>query len=189
MPYYQQAIRRYQQMLQSSGTVDAIASIHDSLSGVYFGQGKLEEAQKEIQEIIRLKPSHPDAHYNLAQIYEKRGMKKEAAEAYQQEIESNPDNFKAYNDLALLLRQEGQHERAIPLLQKAVRIQPDIFGPHYLLAESLLQTGGDLQTARTNAEKAVSLNPGFRRGYLLLAEIYSKLGMTKEAEQARRTAG
>jgi tetratricopeptide (TPR) repeat protein len=186
MPYYRMAIERYQQMLQSSTTIDAIVSIHDSLSGVYFGQGKLEEARKEILEILRLKPNHPDANFNLAQIYERQGRIQEAADAYQEEIRQNPENFKAYNDLALLLRKEGQFGLAVPLLQKVVSIQPDQFGPHYLLAETLMQSGGSLEAARASAERAVALNPGFKRGYLLLSEIYSRLGMRKEAEQAHR---
>ncbi len=188
-PYYENAMERYRQMLNSSSTVEAIVSIHDSLSGLYFGQGKIDEAEKEIREILRLNPKHPEAHYNLAQVYEKRGELRMAAEEYQKEIEANPSNFKAYNDLALLLRGTGNFRDAVSLLREAVRLQPENFGVCYLLADSLTQSGGDLQQARELAEKAVRLNPQFRRGYTLLAEIYSKLGMSREAAAASQAAG
>jgi len=188
-PYYAKAMERYRQMLNSSSTVEAIVSIHDSLSGLYFGQGKIDEAEKEIREILRLSPKHPEAHYNMAQVHEKKAELRKATEEYQKEIQYNPTNFKAYNDLALLLRQTGNFLDSVPVLQDAVRIQPENFGACFLLADSLVQSGGDLQQARTLAEKAVSLNPQFRRGYVLLADIYSKLGMSREAAAANRAAG
>lgn len=188
LPYYQQAIGRYNEMLKSSSTVDAIVSIRDSLSGALFSQGKISEAEEQVREIIKLKPNYPDAHYNMGQIYEARGMPADAAREYQQEIQYNPTNFKAYNDYALLLRQQGQFGPSVSVLEQAVRIQPESFASHYLLADSLMQANGNIQEARANAEQAVSLNPSFRKGFILLVDIYSRLGMSKEASQARSAA-
>jgi arylsulfatase A-like enzyme/Tfp pilus assembly protein PilF len=176
MVYYRQAIDRYKEMLKSSTTVDSIVSIHEALSGVYFGQGKIDEAEAEIKEIIRLKPGHSDAHYNLAQIYEKRGALKQAVEEYNEEIRYNPSNFKAYNDLALLLRQTDHQAEAVPVLQRAVQLNPSNFGVCFMLADSLLQTGGNLQEARQFAERAVQMNPSFQRAHDLLAEINRRIG-------------
>lgn len=169
--YYHQAIARYEEMLQSSTTVDAIVSIHDTMSGVYFSEGKLDEAQREIEALVKLQPGRPDAHYNLAQIYEKRGDAQKAEEEYRNEIRYNPSNVKAYNDLAVLLWESKQYDRAVPALQELLKLQPDSFAGCYMLADSLLQTGGDLQQARELAERAAQINPQFRRATDLLAEI------------------
>jgi arylsulfatase A-like enzyme/Tfp pilus assembly protein PilF len=173
--YYHRAIRRYEEMLQSSTTVDAIASIHDTMSGVYFSEGKLDDAQREIEALVRLQPGRPDAHYNLAQIYETRGEAQKAEEEYRNEIRYNPTNMKAYNDLAVLLWESKQFDRAVPALQDLLKLQPDSFAGCYMLADSMLQTGGDLQQARSLAERAVQINPQFRRAAELLAEIKRRL--------------
>src|SRR5262249_27864930 len=152
---------------------------HDTLSGVYFSEGNIDAAEKEIREVIRLSPGHPDAHYNLAQVYEHRNEPQKALEEYQAEIRYNPTNNKAYNDLSVLLIGEKQYSAAVPVLRELIRIQPDNFAGCYMLAESLMQTGGDPQEALMLARRSVQINPQFQRGYALIEEIQRQTGVSK----------
>ena len=176
--YFKKAIHRYEEMMKSSKTVEALVSIHDALLNVYFSQGQWPEAEKAIQEILRLKPDQLDAHFNLAQIYEKTGRLEQAYNEYRSEIQIHPDNFRAYVDFAILLRAQNRYQEAVAILEKAVPLQPSHYGAKFLLADSIVESGGNLQHARTMAQQALELNPQNPRAKQLLNAINSRIGQS-----------
>ena len=55
--------------------------VHSNLALVYQRQGKPEEAMKEAQTSVRLKPDDPRAHIMLAEIYAEQHKKSDASRA------------------------------------------------------------------------------------------------------------
>ena len=64
-------------------------------------QGRFEEAIKEYQTAIKLKPDYAKAYNNLGTAYYDRGRLDEAIKEYQTAIKLQPDYADAHRNLAL----------------------------------------------------------------------------------------
>jgi Flp pilus assembly protein TadD len=54
--------------------------LHNNLGVAYQEQGRLDDAIKEYQTAINLKPDYADAHNNLGAAHKKKGRLKDSAE-------------------------------------------------------------------------------------------------------------
>lgn len=67
------------------------ASIHRERAQFYEGLGKIEEAIREYQAALRMRPDDPALYTALALVYEKAGKFPEAAEAYERSLDLELD--------------------------------------------------------------------------------------------------
>jgi Flp pilus assembly protein TadD len=65
--------------------------------------GQTEEAIRQFQETIRLKPDHADAHYNLGVALGKKGQIDEAIRQYQETLRLKPGYTASRKNLAMAL--------------------------------------------------------------------------------------
>jgi hypothetical protein len=77
---------------------------HNNLGAALLNQGQIEEATRQLQEAIRLKPAFADAHNNLGNALAKQGQIAEAILQFQEALRLNPDYAQARNNLARALR-------------------------------------------------------------------------------------
>lgn len=68
---------------------------------LYFNQ-KYDEAIREYEEVIKLKPNYAKAHYGLARVYKQKRMYDEAINEYKKAIEIMPSYKSAHMDLGFL---------------------------------------------------------------------------------------
>jgi hypothetical protein len=98
---------------------------HKNLGAALYQQGQIDEAIRQFQEGVRLKPDDADTHYNLGVALDKQGQIDEAIRQFQEAIRLKPDLAPAHNNLGTALGLTGQTDEAIRQFQEALRLKPD----------------------------------------------------------------
>src|SRR5262249_16106186 len=120
-------------------------------------------------------------NYILAENYYKK-----AIELAEREGQAAPE---PYLDLAYLLLFSNQKEppaRALDYKRNAIAINSKIVDAHYVWGKALLKLDG-YSEANEELLIATRLNAKDGRPYLLLAQVYDRLGNTAKAREARQS--
>ena len=115
----------------------------------HLGQGqkflqdqKLDEAQKEFQETVRLAPESPPAHFWLGRVYFYREDKGQAEKSFKKVLELEPDNYHAMAWLGKLYSfDKDKLEQAQSYLQKALEASPENLEAHFDLGRIYAMQG------------------------------------------------
>lgn len=97
---------------------------HRNLGAMYFLDGKMNEAEEEFKESLKLNPKEQMAHNNLGLIYMNRGNLEEAEKEYDKELENNPTYDNAYLNKGILYYKLGKFYEAIDAWKMALKINP-----------------------------------------------------------------
>lgn len=84
--------------------------------------GRIDEAEKEYREVIRINPDNALAHNNLGILLANLKRFKEAEEEYREAIRINPDYAKAHGNLGILYSVTKRPEDAKEELEIAKRL-------------------------------------------------------------------
>ena len=93
---------------------------HNNLGLALYQKGQIDEAIRQYQEAVRIKPGLLNAHYNLGVAFDLKGQKDEAIRQFQEAIAVKPDNAAARKHLGLALYQKGQIDEAIRQYQEVI---------------------------------------------------------------------
>ncbi len=117
-----------------------IPKYHQALGQAYLETDKLDAAEDELLQALRLDPQLEDALTLLANVYQKRGTPQTAVPLYRRSIELRR-NVYALSNLGAVLAQTGDLSQAIATLEEA--IQEDAAYPNawYGLGFALYKTG------------------------------------------------
>jgi Flp pilus assembly protein TadD len=117
--------------LRRSLALREYASTRNNLGGLLEIEGRLDEAEREYQQALRLKPDLRQALANLGELYVKQGRYKDALPPLRRVFQSSPDLPRLRANLGRALRQRGDElarigsiAEAEALRQEASRIQP-----------------------------------------------------------------
>jgi tetratricopeptide (TPR) repeat protein len=182
--YFARAVKPVEDSLESTHEPRPRSKLYAARAEMYFGAGKLADAERDLRAAITLTPRAPDLHFNLAQVYEGLKDVPDAIASYQLETEIAPSNFGACLNLGLLHFQAGHVEAAAACFQRLLQLRPGEPHASFLLAETYARTGNNLEQALQLVRQGLSQMPDYKHGYVLMAEIYRKLGRAKEADEA-----
>jgi tetratricopeptide (TPR) repeat protein/predicted Ser/Thr protein kinase len=102
---------------------------HEGRAVSYLALGKYEEAEKDMDLVIRARPTS-DAYSNRGSIRGHRGLWREALEDHRKALEISPDNAGAHFNLGNLHHRQGDYADAAAAYRRAIdlgRIQADGF--------------------------------------------------------------
>jgi len=104
-------------------------------------QGKLDEAEAECREVIRLDPTDARAHDNLGDILRKQGKLDAAVAEYREAIRLDPTDASPHGGLATILGKQGKLNEAEAACREAIRLDPKFAWAHGILAITLRKQG------------------------------------------------
>ncbi|HVN80304.1 MAG TPA: tetratricopeptide repeat protein [Terriglobia bacterium] len=145
--------------------------------------GNLEQAAREYQQILMMRPEMPEVLNNLGVILQTLGDSMSARKKYEAALRVEPDFDAALNNLASLLYSEGEYSRARDLWLKAVAKDPLDAELRVNLALGYLKTGEPDKSIRS-LRKALTLNPKHSAAHYVLGEILQEQGDYEGALQA-----
>ena len=97
-------------------------TIHANRGVSYLWQGKLDEAEKDLREAIRLKPEHFNAHADLAEVYKRQKKVVEACERLDEAIRLQQGLAFLYRSRAQVHVQLEQPQDALDDLRQALQL-------------------------------------------------------------------
>jgi tetratricopeptide (TPR) repeat protein len=133
---------------------------------------------------IKVTDNNYMVHNNLGNIYFNRGLLGEAIKHYSESLRINPAFALAHNNLGAALFRNENIEKAIFHFRAATRLEPDYNDArnnlnktralkHYKSGNYHL-TNGELDQARKQYQKALSIQPKYIPALNQLAEVYAR---------------
>ena len=180
-------------LFHESLTLDPrLATAHVRLAALALRRGDFNAVNGELDAALRLDPGVPDANLIKGQLLESQNRIDEAAQAYRNELSSSPNSLPAAISLSRLEGRRGRTAEQERVLRNAIQANPRSPGPYLVLAMSFLQRGERYAEGAELAELALQQGPkgeDLRIAYLLLANLYARLGNSeRESEYSRLAA-
>lgn len=155
---------------------DALETALYYLGSGYNSQNRYLDAIQALARAIKINPTDADAFYQLALANQKVGQYDQAIQYYQEAVRFVPDFAEAYQGLqnsytalkkpdyaiyahGMFAFSTKDYKTARAELEKATASLPD-FAPAFLGLGLTDEKLGDLQSAKTNLERAVQIDPG-----------------------------
>ena len=104
-----------------------------SVTPTELQQGRHQEAEAKLREIIRLEPKNADAHNNLGVALNRQGSYQEAEAVLKQAIRLNPEDANAHSNLGIALWEQGHHQEAEAAFRHALKLNPQLEAASYNL--------------------------------------------------------
>jgi tetratricopeptide (TPR) repeat protein len=156
-----------------------------NLGGVYFSQGRYNDALAQYEHILAVNPdsqeAHAIAHTTIGLILHKQGHTEKAFEHLQQALEINPHYARGHYNLGLVLLHGGELNEAVACLQKAIDLEPDYATAHCDLAAAYLMLFR-FDDALKHARRAEAIRPDNPLAYYNQMEALMQLGQVEEAK-------
>jgi tetratricopeptide (TPR) repeat protein len=175
---YDLAIGAYRAFLkQQPSNVAARAALGAAL----YSRGKLQDARKELEEVVRVAPKTPRANYTLGAVLFEQKAYEDARSRLERELALDPRCTPCLSRLAHIAYLEGDDARCESWLAKATAIdQADIEAQ--LVAGMLALRGRRYDAAIEHLSRVVARSPDFPTARYQLATAYRRAG---NAERAR----
>lgn len=167
---YAEAAARLEQLLPQ---VRNSFEVHEMLGLSYASLSRDQDAIRELQSAVRLRPGSAEARTNLAASLSHAGETELAGEQFRKALALEPDNYTANHNLGEYYVGTGKLAEAVPLLAHAQKINPAAYDNGYDLATAQLLTGNLLE-ARQVAEKLLALRD--------TGELHNLLGQIDEKQ-------
>lgn len=155
---------------------------YNGILTILLAQNNLPEAAKQLEQLKKIAPNHPQTKYLQAQLaYQQRDFK-QARELSQQLLKIAPGNPRGLQLAGAVELQLNSLLQAEALLAKAVQSAPDLVLARRLLILTYLRSG---QPAKALTALAPSLNKENvdPENYSVAGEVYLQNGDIKKAEE------
>ncbi len=146
----------------------------------YLDMGRNDLAIADEDQALALDPNQAGAYVVRGLAYSRKGGSNEAIADYSKAIVLKPGVPNAYSYRASAFLRQNRFDEAVADTTKALELQPESAAAHNDRAWAL-HLKGENALALPYAEKAVALGPGSAPAVETRAEIYEKLGRTRDA--------
>lgn len=155
---------------------------------IYFLNGQLPAAQKELALVLVQRPDMLEAHEALGLVHLEEKKYSLAVEEFQLALQQDPKRIKARHLLGIAFLEAGQSQRAISELKRALDLEPGNVASLTTLGQAYLKQN-DYPQALNPLKKAQSLAPQDPKVHRHLGMALAGLKRYPEALQAFLKAG
>jgi Flp pilus assembly protein TadD len=152
-----------------------------------LSEDKLDEAEKHIDEAMKLAPGHPDVLYVQGVLYLRRRNWTQAESTLEKATEVDPSLARAFAALGMALSNQGKYEAAIAPLEKSLQLDPTgTWETHWALAKAYYhhaQFGEALKTSQQALSESKGKAPEIE---LLVAQSLTAVGRYEDSARALR---
>lgn len=145
-------------------------SFRINLAMTLLRAGRSEEAEMELERVLRQQPTAPDAHYYLGVLAQGLGQLDRAEQHFVESIRWDPRHVRSRERLAELLITKGLGDDAVAHLERAISADPANSGLRVKLAMLLSTLGKDARSVEILRAAAAAL-PSNHEPRFLLARI------------------
>lgn len=147
--------------------------------------GRLEDARKAANAILKIHPREANALYLLGIIAHQQGDAKKAAQWFEKSHKADRNNPAAISGLGILRLEQGRNREAARFFEQVLKAMPNDPATHNNMALACERSGA-IEKALIHYGKAVQLAPGYGLARLSLAQALIRLERRDQAEQVLR---
>jgi Flp pilus assembly protein TadD len=137
---------------------------------------KLNDAEKYVNEAVRLAPGHPDVLFVQGVLYLRRQNWAEAQTALAKATQLDPSNARAFAALGMAYTNQGKYEDAIPPLEKSVQLQPGAWETQWTLGKAYYHHQQYEQALKASQQALADSNGKAPEIALLVAQSLTAVG-------------
>ncbi len=167
----------FEQVVQLDPDSDAS---HFELARIYVERGDFAAAERAAKRAAEINPANEWYWSTLLDIYKKTSNVKAMPQVFDELIRLQPGESSHYRDKAYALYLDQQYAASLAVYDTIA----ERFGAedgHFLTRSQIHMAQGNAPLAISELEALVSRQPTERKGYILLAELYTKTKQTKKA--------
>ena len=161
--------------------------LHHYMGTALAESGKVDRADAELREALRLRPHFFDATYDLGVLLDRRGETDAAIACLREAMELQPADPRASVTLGGVLAHQGHLDEAVATYREALRSHPNDADLHFNLGIALLRQRKD-DRAIFELTKATELRPWHADTYDILGGAFALRGDLDEAVVQYRKA-
>lgn len=161
------------------------ARAHQAMAENYYVLRRMQDAEKEYRDALKLRPGLPEAHLALGEVYAGAFQWPKAEEQFRLQVKLQPGNAEAAYRLGDALLEQGKAHEARAELVRADKLLPDMPETLYALGKAA-SLEGDTAAAEKEWTKLLSIEQQSSlaaQAHFGLAGIYRKQGKTAEAKR------
>ena len=157
------------------------------LSQIYAVLNRMSDASEILAKAVQQFPKYPDLQYHLGLLLMGEGNLEKAIDHLEQAVAINQTYTFAHYHLGNALSQAGNHKRAEDEFSKTIEMGFREASIYLDLAKSQF-LNEKMRDAEKTVQIALQLDTAFPEAYLLLGDIYDKLGNVELRDRARQNA-
>jgi len=157
---------------------------HQAMAENYYVLRRMQDAEKEYRDALRLRPGLPEAHLALGEVYAGAFKWEKAEEQFRLQTKLQPGNAEAAYRLGEALLEQGKAHEARAELLRSDRLMQDMPETLYALGKAA-SLDGDAAAAEKAWNKLLTIesqSPLAAQAHFGLAGLYRKQGKTAEAK-------
>lgn len=159
---------------------DHNATARALLGHVHMEENRVDDAIREFETALRIRPSQPLVHRNLAALYSRQGKLDDAILHYEADLVENPADPSSHYFLGACYERRADPDRASKQFRAALDLNPD-FAPAHLGLARLFLSAGYVKEAEPRLRRAIELDHENATALELLAKLCANTGRADEA--------
>ena len=152
---------------------------------IALAEGRLEEAEKQLREILSQDPRDIKALRMLANIAVDAGRFRAGRKMLGRIVEARPDYIPAWNDLANLFMKQDHYDRALEAVQRALDLDPRLV-PSWITRANILARAQRNEESLEAYRQALELSPRNAGALSGMGHVLKTIGRQEESIRAFR---